>query len=163
MTETTLIFFAKLTARPRRWSTALLILWLTLASWPASGWSMSPGAPTLEAAATESLEETWGVQPEALRLSAGGYMLDFRFRVIDPDKAAPLFQRKIKPYLLDQASGAKFIVPTPPTVGPLRTTYKPQANRIYVMLFANPGRFVKPGRLVTVVMGDFRAENLQVQ
>ena len=60
------------------------------------------------------LEETWGIQVEGIRLSAAGYMLDFRYRVLDPEKAAALFDRKTKPYLIDQESGAKFMIPPYP-------------------------------------------------
>jgi hypothetical protein len=56
----------------------------------------------------------WGVKVEGIRLSAADYMLDFRYRVIDPEKAKPLLSRQVKPYLVDQESGAKLIVPAPP-------------------------------------------------
>ncbi|MEW6569797.1 MAG: hypothetical protein AB1390_01280 [Nitrospirota bacterium] len=108
------------------------------------------------------IENEWGIQIDGIRLSAGGYMLDFRYRVIDPEKAQPIFDRKEKPYLIDQASGAKFMVPSPPKVGPLRTSNPPQADRTYFILFANPGKYVKQGNKVTVVIGDFRAEDLTV-
>ena len=109
------------------------------------------------------LAEKWGVEIIALRLSAGGYMLDFRYRVIDAEKAAPLFDRKIKPHLIDEATGAKFAVPEPPKVGALRTTRPPQADRNYFIMFANPGRYIKKGNKVTVVIGEFKAENLVVE
>jgi len=111
----------------------------------------------------ESMEEKWGIQIVGIRLSAAGYMLDFRYHVLDPEKAAALFDRKTKPYLIDQASGAKFMVPSPPKVGPLRTSDPPQADRTYFILFANPGKYVKQGNEVTVVIGAFRAENLTVE
>ena len=114
-------------------------------------------------AKVESIEEIWGIEIMGIRQSAASYMLDFRYRVIDPEKAAPLFKRQIKPYLIDQASGAKFAVPNPPKTGPLRTTNPPQAGRTYFIIFANPGKFVKPGNKVTVVIGDFKAENLVVE
>jgi len=110
----------------------------------------------------EQIEEQWGIQIEGIRLSAEGYMLDFRYRVTDPEKAKALFDRREKPYLIDQATGAKFIVPGPPKVGPLRTSNPPQTDRTYFILFANPGRYVKQGNKVTVVIGDFRAEDLTV-
>ena len=113
-----------------------------------------------------SLEEKWGIRIEAIRLSAGGYMLDFRYRVIDPDKAVLLTDPKIKPYLIDEASGARFMVPSGGKVGPLRSSFKsgaPEPGRIYFILFANPGKYVKQGNKVTVVIGDFKVENLTVQ
>jgi len=111
-----------------------------------------------------SIEDQWGIQVLSIRPSAKGYMLDFRYRIIDPDKASLLVNRNIKPYLIDQKSGAKFMVPSGAKIGPLRqTSQKPIADRNYFILFANPGKYVKPGDKVTVVVGDFRAENLTVE
>lgn len=109
-----------------------------------------------------SVQEQWGIRIESVRLSAAGYMIDFRYRVLNQEKAAPLFERKTKPFLIDQQSGKKFVVPSPPKVGPLRTSEPPQADRTYFILFANPGKYVKQGNKVTVVIGDFKAENLIV-
>jgi len=114
----------------------------------------------------QELEEKWGVRVLGIRQSAGGYMLDFRYRIVDPEKAQPLMDRQFKPYLIHQESGAKFMVPSPPKVGPLRQTVrsgKPEAHRNYFILFTNPAKYVKPGNKVTVVIGDFRAEDLIVQ
>jgi PAS domain S-box-containing protein len=113
--------------------------------------------------APSPIEERWGIRIASLRRTAGGYMLDFRFRVVDPEKAKPLFDRAVKPYLVDQATGARMVVPSPPKAGPLRTTNPPQAEKSYFVLFANPGGQVRPGGKVTVVIGDFRAEDLTVQ
>ncbi len=113
--------------------------------------------------AQASIEERWGVKVLPIRLSAEGYMLDFRYQVLDPEKAMSLFDRKIKPYLIDEASGAVLAVPEPPKVGALRNTRKPQPDRIYFILFANPGRYVQKGKSVTVVIGDFKAEHLVVE
>ena len=110
-----------------------------------------------------SLEEQWGIRVLNIRVSAGGYMLDFRYKVLDAEKAAPLFDRRIKPYLIDQATGASFAVPEPPKVGALRQTRKPVADRNYFIIFANPGKYVKQGDKVTVVIGDFRAGDLVVE
>ena len=112
---------------------------------------------------SEGIEEKWGVKVLSIRHSAGGYMLDFRYRVLDPEKALPLFDRKIKPHLVDEATGAVFAVPEPPKVGALRSTRKPQPGKNYFVMFANPGGYVKKNSKVSVVIGDFRAENLVVQ
>lgn len=110
------------------------------------------------------LHEKWGIRVESLMLTSAGHMLDFRYRVTDPDKAMPLFDPAAKPYLVDQATGRKCIVPKPPKVGSLRqVTRKPEAGRIYCMIFANPARTINRGSHVTVVIGDFKAQNLTVQ
>lgn len=113
-----------------------------------------------------SVEESWGIRIEGLRLSANGSMLDFRYRIIDPEKATPLVRPSVKPHLIDQASGATLTVPVYAKLGPMRAVARygaPKADRIYFVLFANPGGFVKAGNKVTVVIGKFRAENLVVE
>ena len=110
------------------------------------------------------LEENWGIQVVSIRQSAAGHILDFRFRVIDPDKASLLLRRQEKAFLIDQATGMKLPVPSIGKVGSLRqTTIKPEAGTTYFILFANGSGLVKPGGRVTLVIGDFRLENLTVE
>jgi len=90
-------------------------------------------------------------------------MLDFRFRVLDTAKAAPLFVRATKPYLLDPVSGATFQVPNPRRPDPSAPPTRRRRGWCYWMFFANPGRYLEPGASVTVVIGEFQAENLIVQ
>jgi hypothetical protein len=123
----------------------------------------APNPPPGPSPSLKEIEQKWGIQILGLRRSAGGYMLDFRYRVVDPEKAAGLFRRKDKPYLIDQASGRKVLVPNPPKVGPMRTSDPPKANRNYFTFFANPGGFIQPGNKVTIVIGDFRVEDMVVQ
>lgn len=112
----------------------------------------------------QSHERQWGVRIEGIRLSAAGYMLDFRYQVTDSQKATSLFGKQINPYLIDEKSGAKLIVPSPSKVGPLKqSSYKPIQDKIYFVMFANPSRLIKPGNRVTVVMGDFKAQGLIVK
>lgn len=111
-------------------------------------------------------EERLGIRIEGLRLSAAGNMLDFRYRVSDPEKAAPLFDRKIRPYLLDEVSGAAFGVPESPKLGQLRTTRRnsdAQTDRDYHMLFANPGHLLQAGQKVSLVVGTEKLENLYIE
>ena len=112
----------------------------------------------------EIVADTLGIKVEGIRLSAAGYMLDFRYRVLDPVKAAPLLDRKIHPYLLDEASGARLAVPDAPKVGQLRATSRNKVivGRNYYMLFANPGRYLRTGSKVTLVAGDARISGLTV-
>jgi len=111
-------------------------------------------------------EQQLGICIEGLRLSAAGNMLDFRYRVSDPEKASPLFDRKVRPYLLDEISGAAFGVPETPKLGQLRTTRRnndSQTDRDYHMLFANPGHLLQSGQKVSLVIGDVKLENIVVQ
>lgn len=115
-------------------------------------------------AARAKLRELWGIEVTSLHLSAKGRMVDFRYRVLDPDKATLLGDRTVKPTLTDLATGAILRVPSFPKTGSMRqTSTKMEAGRIYFMLFANTGMPVKTGSRVTVTIGDFKAEGLTVQ
>jgi hypothetical protein len=109
------------------------------------------------------LEYQWGVHVESVRRTAGGLAIDFRYRVTDPDKAQPLFARKTEPYAIDQKSGTKLRVPRGPKIGPLRSRGGGVGGQVNYILFANPGPVVGPGDRIAVVVGEFRAENLQVE
>jgi hypothetical protein len=114
-------------------------------------------------AASVTVEERWGIKPLAIRLTAAGHMLDFRYHVVDAEKATPFFKPQIKPYLIDEASGAVMAVPNVPKVGSMRSTRKPLKDRGYAILFANPQKHIKPGNKVTVVIGDIKVEHLVVE
>jgi len=130
-----------------------------LALWLARSWS---GAQPMSPAAAE-LRQTWGIEILGMRTSAAGYMLDFRFRVKDVQKSAPLLDRTIPAYVVAEKSGARMGVPNPPTTGRLRASAKfPKKDRNYFIFFGNPGHYVKQGDRISVVIGDFKVEHLIV-
>jgi len=110
-----------------------------------------------------SIGEKWGIEITSLRLTSNDHMLDYRYRVLDADKATDLFKRQIKPYLIHQETGQVMAVPETAKLGPLRNSNIPQEGKIYWMFFGNAGQLIQPGDKVTVVIGDFRAENLVVE
>ena len=124
-----------------------------------------------EAAAAESvaeaepmnLAEQWGIEVTSIRMTANDHMIDYRYRVLDSDKAADLFKRQIKPFLVHQESGKVLAVPETAKLGPLRNSNIPQEGKIYWMFFGNTGNLVEAGDEVTVVIGEFRVENLVVE
>ena len=129
----------------------------------ASGGSATQTSPVPRAERTV-LRERWGIEVASLHLSAHGRMVDFRYRVLNPDKAALLGDRNVKATLTDLATGVVLRVPSFPKTGSMRqTSSKMEAGRIYFMLFANTGMPVKSGSRVTVTIGDFKAEGLTVQ
>lgn len=108
------------------------------------------------------LNDDWGIEVTRLNLTANGYMIDFRYRVLDAKKAQELFTRQNKPYLIDQTSGKVVAVPNIGKVGPLRNSNMAKEGKIYWMFFDNISGLIKAGNKVTVVIGDFRVENLVV-
>lgn len=109
-------------------------------------------------------EERWGVEVLGVTRTSAGYMLDLRYRVVDPDKAAPLLARGVRTRLVDEATGAEHFVPNAPKVGPLRqTTTRPRAGQTYFALFANPGKALASGALVTILLGDFELPHVAIR
>ncbi|MDD5676783.1 MAG: hypothetical protein PHW60_02175 [Kiritimatiellae bacterium] len=110
------------------------------------------------------LDRHWGIRVESLRLSAHGHILDFRYRVLDSDKARVLADRTKEACLINEVTGERLKVPNMPKVGALRSTaIQLERNRIYLVLFANPGSRIKSGHRVTVEIGEFKAEHLIVE
>jgi len=115
-----------------------------------------------EAKALE-LAKKWGVEVTSIRMTANDHMIDYRYRVLDADKATDLFKRQIKPKLIHQETGKVLVVPETAKLGPLRNSNTPQEGKIYWMFFGNAGDLVKAGDKVTVVIGEFRVEDLVVE
>jgi len=109
------------------------------------------------------MKRQWGIEVMFVREAAAGYMLEFRYKVLDPEKAKPLFARQTKPVLTHLETGARMIVPTPAKTGALRNSNEPKANHIYWMFFANPAQLVQAGDQVNIEIGEFVAKGLVVR
>ena len=107
-------------------------------------------------------KRNWGVEVIGVKPVSSGYMLSFRYRILDPEKAKMLNDRKAKAYLIDEATGIRLAVPALENVGELRAGTAPEMDRNYFMIFGNPGKLVKPGSRVSIVVGNFRVDGLIV-
>jgi hypothetical protein len=105
----------------------------------------------------------WGVDSIAAKAVESGELIKFSYRVLDPEKAKTLNDKNNEPAMFAPAIRAKLIVPTLEKVGQLRQTSTPEAGKIYWMAFSNPGRVVKKGDRVNVVIGQFHIEGLVVE
>lgn len=104
---------------------------------------------------TIDLEKDWGIEQVMLRILAGGYMIEFRYKVLDVDKATVLSSNKVFPRMLSMKSKAKLDVPYGSTVGYLKSNRKfLKLNRNYITMFANENRHMLPGDQVRIVVGD---------
>ena len=135
---------------------------------PSAGDAVAVATTTTPARTQHPREKTfmkrqWGVEVLFVRHTSAGYMLEFRYKVLDADKAAPLFERQTKPVLTHVETGARMIVPTPAKTGALRNSNAPLEGHTYWMFFANPGKLVNRGDLVSIEIGDFLVEGLVVE
>lgn len=105
----------------------------------------------------------WGVDMLSAKAADSGLVIRFNYRVLNPEKAKALNDKKAAPYLIDQQARVKLVVPTLEKVGELRNKATPEEGKTYWMVFSNKGNFVKPGHRVSVVIGKFRVDGLVVQ
>jgi hypothetical protein len=108
-------------------------------------------------------EGVWGVDSLTVKAVESGELIRFSWHVLDPNKAAPIHDKKANPFLLDSQAQVKLVVPTMEKVGQLRQSSTPIEGKSYWMAFSNPGRRVKPGDRVSVVIGPFHAIGLVVE
>ena len=108
-------------------------------------------------------EGAWGVGDLRVKATESGELIRFNYRVLDPEKAAALNDKKAEPELIDSEAGVKLVVPQMEKVGKLRQSSTPKVGMTYWMAFSNPTRVVKRGHRVDVVIGQFRANGLVVE
>jgi hypothetical protein len=97
-----------------------------------------------------------------VKWTESGEVIRFAWRVLDPERARVLNDKKIEPALVDQRAGVSLVVPQMEKIGQLRQSQTPEAGKSYWMAFSNKGRLVKRGDRVDVVIGPFRAQGLVV-
>jgi len=126
-----------------------------------------------------TLEGEWGIRVASVGLTMAGGAVDFRYTVVDAEKALLLSQGMASAYVIDQATGTKISM-TPPTIkGPAAAHssarmarqgggFPPSPNRLAAgrtnsLLLPNPAGLLKSGSIITVVVGDIQTQNVRVE
>jgi hypothetical protein len=105
------------------------------------------------------LLERTGVKIVQVAVTGDGGLLDLRFQVLDPDKAAALHDLATPPAIVGQATG---IVAKDLFMGHSHSgSYKVAVT--YYMVFVNPGNLIHRGDRVSVLLGDAQVQNLRVE
>lgn len=107
----------------------------------------------------------WGVDELTVKYTESGEIIRFSYRVVDPERAQVLNDKKVEPSLIDPAVGVSLVVPSLEKVGQLRQAPKGplEAGKSYWMAFSNVGRRVKKGDRVIVAIGNFHVDGLIVE
>ncbi len=137
----------------------------------------------LGADAFPSLEQQWGIQVSSISLTNGNTTVQVRYTVVAPEKTVLLTETNAEVYLLNQATGAKLGMFTPPqsanepTGVPKRTVRRivkqagelpppptrVLAGRAYSLLIPNWDQALQSGSRVALVVGNARTENVIVE
>lgn len=105
----------------------------------------------------------WGIESPSVKAVEAGELIRFTYHVLDPEKAKAINDKKNDAYLIFPDAKIRLSVPSLEKVGQLRQSSTPEAGKTYWMAFSNPGRRVKRGDRVNVVIGLFHAEGLVVE
>jgi hypothetical protein len=138
---------------------------------PSSGAPANRPAPAWQGSQLQRLshraemyyESAWGVGELHVKATESGELIRFTYRVVDPEKATALNDKKAEPELVDTQAGVKLVVPEMEKVGKLRQSSTPKVGMTYWMAFSNPTRVVKRGHRVDVIIGQFKANGLIVE
>jgi hypothetical protein len=162
-----------------RWMLFTAILTGSVLVSTACGQAVAPGPAPDRATAQASLQSryrasrfpkrageyyrlVWGVDSLSAKAVESGELIRFTYRVLDPDKAQPLNDKKVEAFLNSPERQVQLVVPALEKVGRLRQTNTPEPGRFYWMAFSNPHRTVKRGDRVNVVIGQFHVDGLLV-
>jgi hypothetical protein len=105
----------------------------------------------------------WGIDSPSVKAVESGELIRFTYHVLDPQKAKAINDKKNDAYLIFPDAKIRLSVPSLEKVGQLRQSSAPEAGKTYWMAFSNPGRRVKRGDRVDVVIGLFHAQGLVVE
>lgn len=148
--------------RRRRW-VAIVLAALLLAGtgaarawWPEQKADVRAGTTLVTA---EGMAARYGIDVNLIGVSAAGGLIEFRYKVVDPDKAsAMIHDAKLLPIVVVEDSGATMVIPRPH-----KHATELQLGGTYFFMFANSHNAIHKGTLVTLVMGDARLEHIVAQ
>jgi len=131
---------------------ALLILGVVGGGlWAASRSLSLPGQPATEAA----IADKWGIRITHIAVLADGGLIDFRFQVLDPDKASGLFELATRPIMIVEQTGQRVDGLYHPPHG-----HDIVAGQSQYFIYNNAHGAIKSGSSVSVLLGDLRLEHI---
>ena len=135
----------------------LVLIGVVWARWPTHGPDVRAGTRLVN---EQGLADSYGIDLKLVGLSALGGMIDFRFQVVDPDKAdSVVHDVNTFPKFVVEDTGETISVATLPH-SHSRTL---NLGGSYFFLIPNAHNAVHVGDEVTMVIGDVRLEHVVVQ
>ena len=104
-----------------------------------------------------AVQDEWGIKVTRIVPTADGGLVDLRYQVTDPDKALFLYDDINNfPKLIAEDSGVEIALTWLPHQHDL------EFGQTYFIIYRNVDNAVKPGGLVTLVVGEHQVEHFQV-
>jgi len=125
--------------------------------WPEQKADVRAGTTLVTA---QGMAAKYGIDVNLIGVSAAGGLIQFRYQVVDPDKAdAMIHDPKLFPIVVVEESGATMAIPRPHQ----HSGAALELGGTYFFMFANAHNAIHRGSLVTLVMGDARLEHIVAQ
>jgi len=119
-------------------------------------WPAAPAPTNIPMPINPTIEDKWGVRVTQIGVTADGGLVDFRFMVIDPNKALAMLQDiKNLPVLVAEDSGTLVN-----SAAMMAQKHNLNPGRTYFLLYRNTQGAIKPGGAVTVKFGDLLLEHV---
>ena len=130
-------------------------------------WFAQPSvAPESEAAivrstiSAQTLEERFGIRVTLIAVTAGGGIVDFRYKVVDKDKAAFIVgEPENAPSLVSEQTG----ITIPPPNHTMKHNAELENGASYFIFYPNIRNAVRPGMPVSVAIGATQVEPIIAQ
>lgn len=137
---------------------ALLLLGIAAkAFWPEQKADLREGTSLVTA---DGMAAHHGIDVTLIATTAAGGLIDFRYQVVDPDKANPIIHdTDLLPKLIVEETGEVLALRSLPH----NHGTDLELGGTYFFLFANANNAIKRGTLVTVIIGDVRLEHVEAQ
>ncbi len=130
---------------------ALLVVTITLGIFAYISFNKAPAATaTYTIPTSPAIEAKWGIRISQIGVTADGGMVDFRFVVIDPDKALELMSKADNLPILAAEDSNVYVN----SAALMSTRHALNPGTTYFMLFRNTKGAVKPGTKVSVLFPD---------
>ncbi len=147
----------------RRWVAVGLVFVLVIGL--VGFWFLRPGRAAdvrsgTEVVTSQGLAARYGIDVTLIGVTAAGGMIDFRYQVVDPDKADQVIHDlDIFPKIVEEDTGATLVMRSLPH----SHNQQLELGGNYFFLLPNASNALHPGSSVTLVIGDVRLEHVIVQ
>jgi len=123
--------------------------------WPGQKADVRAGTTLVTA---EGMAARYGIDVNLIGVTAAGGLIEFRYQVVDPDKADRMIHdTTLLPIVVVEDTGATMVISRPHHASEL------ELGGTYFFLFANSHNAIHPGSLVTLVLGDSRLEHIEAR
>ena len=103
-----------------------------------------------------AVETKWGVRVSQVAVTADGGLVDFRFVVLDPDKASEMLSNVDNLPVL-RVAGSNVLVNSTAQMGGHPSL---RAGQTYFLLYRNTGGSLQSGSALSVLFGDLSIDNV---